>query len=60
VPTHGLGSRQDMPLPFELVVGGAAVAVLVSFVVLGLAQKTARPGIPLGLTFARLVNPAVA
>jgi hypothetical protein len=32
---HGVGSRQDLPLPFTAVLIGAAVALLVSFVALG-------------------------
>ena len=35
VPAHGVGSRQDLPLPFTAVLIGAAVALLVSFVALG-------------------------
>src|SRR5215218_6780183 len=47
MPLHGIGGRQDLPLPFELVVAGAAAAVVASFVVLALAWKRpgpARPG----------------
>lgn len=40
IPLHGIGGRQDLPVPFGLAVGGAAVAVAVSFVVLGLAWRT--------------------
>lgn len=42
VVMHGIGGRQDLPLPFELVVAGAAAAVILSFVVLGLAWRTVR------------------
>ena len=35
VPAHGVGSRQDLPLPFTAVLIGAATALLVSFVALG-------------------------
>jgi hypothetical protein len=35
LPAHGVGSRQDLPLPFTAVLIGAAVALLVSFVALG-------------------------
>jgi hypothetical protein len=44
VPLHGIGGRQDLPLPFSLVVAGAAVAVVASFLVLGLAWRTPRYG----------------
>jgi len=40
LPLHGIGGRQDLPVPFGLAVGGAAVAVIVSFVVLGLAWRS--------------------
>lgn len=39
---HGIGSRQDLPIPLELVVLGAAVALIASFVVLGLAWRESR------------------
>ncbi len=39
---HGIGGRQDLPIPFSSAVAGAAVAVLVSFVALGLLWKTSR------------------
>ena len=35
LPAHGVGSRQDLPLPFTAVLIGAATALLVSFVALG-------------------------
>ncbi|MET7279430.1 hypothetical protein ABZS29_14440 [Kribbella sp. NPDC005582] len=40
IPLHGIGGRQDLPVPFGLAVGGAAVAVALSFVILGLAWRT--------------------
>jgi hypothetical protein len=40
LPLHGIGGRQDLPVPFGLAVGGAAVAVALSFVVLGLAWRS--------------------
>ena len=58
---HGLGGRQDLPLPFELVVVGAALALVVSFVVLSLARTAPRPagpGVPLGATLTRVVDSA--
>jgi hypothetical protein len=39
---HGVGGRQDLPIPFELAVLGAALALVVSFLVLGLAWKESR------------------
>lgn len=39
---HGVGSRQDLPIPFALAVAGAAAALVVSFVVLGLAWQQGR------------------
>ena len=59
LPLHGLGSRQDLPLPFEFVVIGAALALIVSFVVLVAAWRrpryTAARGLPLPL-LTRLVD----
>ncbi|MGI8456733.1 MAG: hypothetical protein ACR2LI_01280 [Propionibacteriaceae bacterium] len=42
VPLHGIGTRHDLPLPFSFVVGGAAAALLVSFVVLFVAWRRPR------------------
>jgi hypothetical protein len=39
IPLHGIGGRQDLPIPFGLAVGGAAVAIALSFVILGLAWR---------------------
>ncbi|HEX8498254.1 MAG TPA: hypothetical protein VF661_13735 [Actinomycetales bacterium] len=39
---HGVGSREDLPLPFAVAVGGAAAALLVSFVALALLWPTPR------------------
>jgi hypothetical protein len=36
VLAHGVGARHDLPLPLDLVLQGAAVALLASFLVLGL------------------------
>ncbi|GAA3859039.1 hypothetical protein GCM10022243_25950 [Saccharothrix violaceirubra] len=36
VLAHGVGSRHDLPLPLDLVLQGAAVALLASFLALGL------------------------
>ncbi|GAA1580570.1 hypothetical protein GCM10009789_38040 [Kribbella sancticallisti] len=40
LPLHGIGGRQDLPVPLELAVGGAAVAITLSFVILGLAWRS--------------------
>ncbi|MBA8795326.1 hypothetical protein FHX74_002954 [Friedmanniella endophytica] len=42
VPMHGIGNRRDLPLPFGFVVGGAAAALVVSFVVLFFAWRSPR------------------
>jgi len=58
---HGIGGRQDLPLPFELVVAGAATAVIASFLVLSLAWRAARPagsGLPLGEMVTQIVDSA--
>ena len=52
LPAHGVGSRQDLPVPFGYALTGAAVALIVSFLALALLWKTpklrgARAGIPL-------------
>ena len=39
---HGIGGREDLPLPLEWVIAGAAVAVLVSFVALGALWREPR------------------
>jgi hypothetical protein len=40
LPTHGVGSRQDLPIPFRYALIGAAVALLVSFLALAVLWKT--------------------
>jgi hypothetical protein len=52
VPAHGIGGREDLPLPLGLTITGAALAVVVSFVALGLLWREpklegARAGRPL-------------
>ena len=42
LPLHGIGGRQDLPLPFGLAVGGAAVAIALSFIVLAVAWRSPR------------------
>src|SRR5579885_3289638 len=56
LPAHGIGSREDLPLPFSLLLIGAAAALVVSFVALGVLWKTPR----LRSTDGRLLPPAVA
>ena len=42
IPLHGIGTRHDLPLPFSFVVVGAALALVVSFVVLFFAWRRPR------------------
>jgi hypothetical protein len=42
LPLHGIGGRQDLPLPFGLAVGGAAAAIALSFIVLAVAWRSPR------------------
>ncbi len=55
-PLHGLGSRQDLPLPFEFVLWGAALALVVSFVVLVAAWRRARYTQPRGIALPGLTR----
>ena len=63
LPAHGVGSRQDLPLPFTAVVIGAAVALVVSFVALGALWHEPRlgrdDGIPLPRWAAALLDSRV-
>lgn len=43
---HGIGGREDLPLPLEWAIAGAAVAVIVSFVGLGALWREARLDVP--------------
>lgn len=56
LPAHGVGSRQDLPLPFGLLLTGAALALVISFLALGLLSKQPR----LRPTDGRLLPPALA
>jgi hypothetical protein len=63
LPLHGIGGRQDLPIPFGLAVGGAAVAIGVSFVVLALAWRSPKyrgnaSGKPLPAAITRTVDAA--
>jgi hypothetical protein len=39
IPLHGIASRRDLPLPFSLVVIGAALALVISFAILIFAWR---------------------
>lgn len=39
---HGIGGRQDLPIPLSYVIDGSAAALVVSFVGLGLLWRTSR------------------
>jgi hypothetical protein len=58
---HGIGGRQDLPIPFGFAVTGAAVALVVSFVALGVLWREPRldarcAGRPLPASLARLLD----
>jgi hypothetical protein len=58
---HGIGGREDLPLPLGWAVAGAAVAVVVSFVALGLLWREPRldgdrTGRPLPAGLARVLD----
>ncbi len=63
LPLHGIASRQDLPLPFRFVVVGAALALIISFVVLIFAWRTPRfstlRGVPLPRLTTVVDHPAV-
>jgi hypothetical protein len=42
IPLHGIASRRDLPLPFSLVVIGAALALVISFAILIFAWRQPR------------------
>jgi hypothetical protein len=46
VVAHGIGDRQDLPLPFGYVLAGAGLALVVSFVALGALWRSPRLGRP--------------
>jgi len=61
LPLHGIGGRQDLPIPFGLAVGGAGVAIALSFIVLGLAWRSPKyrgnaSGKPLPAAITRTVD----
>ena len=40
IPLHGIGGRQDLPVPFGFMLTGAGLAIALSFVILGLAWRS--------------------
>ena len=56
IPLHGLASRHDLPLPFALVLLGAAAALVLSFVVLTTAWRGQRYPTLGGLPLPRLTR----
>ena len=60
LPAHGVGSRQDLPLPFTAVLIGAGVALVVSFVALGVLwpepRLSADSGLRLPSALTRTLN----
>ncbi|MEV4626157.1 hypothetical protein AB0J90_07690 [Micromonospora sp. NPDC049523] len=60
---HGVGGRQDLPIPFAYAVTGAALALVISFVVLGAFWREPRlgdaeAGRPVPARVARLLDSA--
>ena len=58
---HGVGSREDLPIPFSYALNGAAVALLVSFLALAFLWReprldSERAGRPLPATVARALD----
>ncbi len=61
VLAHGIGGRQDLPIPFSYALWGGAVAVAVSFLALGLLWRESKlrgsqAGRPLPLAVQRVVD----
>lgn len=61
LPLHGIGGRQDLPISLDLAVTGAAVAIALSFVILGIAWRTSKyrgdqSGRPLPAGLARVID----
>ena len=58
---HGVGNREDLPIPFAFAVTGAAVAIVASFLALGLLWREPRLGAatagrPLPAGLARMID----
>jgi hypothetical protein len=56
LPTHGIGGRDDLPLPFGLALSGAAAALVVSFLALAVLWREPRLH---GATAGRPLPPAL-
>lgn len=56
VPLHGLGGRQDLPVPFSVVLVAAAAALIISFLVLLWRWPTARYAGATGVSLPRLTT----
>ncbi|HIT76187.1 MAG TPA: hypothetical protein IAA98_11420 [Candidatus Avipropionibacterium avicola] len=59
IPMHGIASRQDLPLPFEYVVAGAIIALLVSFVLMFFGWPQRRYRERTGRRLGRVPTPVV-
>jgi hypothetical protein len=64
VLAHGIGGRQDLPLPFPAALAGAVVALLATFVILGFAWRSSRlrggaAGVPLPRPLAAVLDAAL-
>jgi len=59
---HGIGGRQDLPVPLSFFIGGAALAIVISFVVLAYLWPSPRlQGGPLNIPIrAKWLAPALA
>jgi hypothetical protein len=61
VVAHGIGGRQDLPIPMSLLLAGAAIAVLASFVALSVLWRRSRlrgtaAGRPLPVALQRIAD----
>jgi hypothetical protein len=61
VLAHGIGGRQDLPIPFTAALAGAVLALLATFLILGIAWQRSRfrgaeAGRPLPAVLARLLD----
>lgn len=56
LPLHGVGSRQDLPLPFWLVLLGAGATLALTFLMLTRAWPTPRLAEPRGADLPRLTK----
>ncbi|GAA0626310.1 hypothetical protein HPO96_37305 [Kribbella sandramycini] len=63
LPLHGIGGRQDLPIPFGFAVTGAGVAIALSFVILAVAWRSpkyrgAQSGVPLPAVLRTAIDSA--